>query len=132
MFRSLAITSLAALAASQAPQSSDREDEGEECSHAERDERPDPEEFSAGVDDPAPDESRPSHVGEGHDRTKERSEEGDDVPRSPSGEHERSVHPDDEHEYPADVSEPSRLKPADDVVREVKRREQNREERRDG
>lgn len=66
-------------APSQAPESAYREDDGEERDHAESEERPDPEEFSAGVGDSAADHSRTPHVGERDDRAKERAEEGDDV-----------------------------------------------------
>ena len=46
---------LPGLAPSQAPQSARREDEGEERGHAERDQRPDEEEGSAGIGDVAAD-----------------------------------------------------------------------------
>src|ERR1019366_5533838 len=103
----------------------------EERGHAERDERPDEEEASAGLRDLAAD-TLPHHVEDGDARPKERPEEHDDVSRSPFGEHERSVQPDDEDEHPTEVWERSRFHPADDVVRQVKRHEEDREQRRDG
>ena len=63
-----------------APKSARPEDDGEDRGHAERDERPDPEKDSAGVDDPAADKSRPPHVGERDDGPKKRSQEDYDVP----------------------------------------------------
>src|ERR1019366_3755255 len=47
-------------------------------------------------------------------------------------EHERSVQPDDKDEHPTEVWERSRFHPADDVVRQVKRKEEDRVQRRDG
>ncbi len=85
------IVGLLRRASSQAPQSARREDEGEERGHFERDERPDEEEDSAGIGDVAAGESRPPHVDDRETRRKERPDEDDDVPRSPSGEHQRSV-----------------------------------------
>lgn len=117
---------------SQAPQSADRQDQGEERCDAERDERPHKKQSSAGVDHPAADKSCPSHVSERHDRSKQRSEQDDDVPGSPPGEHQRSVQPDDKHDHPTDVSEPSWLEPADDVVRQMKRSQKDRQQGRDG
>jgi hypothetical protein len=38
----------------------------------------------------------PHHVDGGDDQSKERPEEDDDVPRSPFGQHQRSVQPDDQ------------------------------------
>lgn len=111
----------AGLAPLQAPQSACREDEGEDCGHLERDERPDPEEDSAGVGDPAADKSLPNHVHDGDARSKDRSEEDYDVPGSPFGQHQRSVQPDDHHEHPSDVLDPAGFKPTDDVVGQVKR-----------
>ncbi len=71
--------------------------------HAERDERPDPEEDSAGVGDLAADKSRSPHVHDGDERPKERPDEHDDVPQSPFGEDQRSVQPDQ------DISTPMRF-----------------------
>jgi len=71
------------------------EDDGEERGYAEREECPDEEEGSAGLGDRAAD-SRPLHVDDGDARPEERPEEDDDVPRSPFGEHQRSVQPDDQ------------------------------------
>ena len=79
----------------QAPQSARREDGGEEPGHAERDQHPDKAEASAGLGDPAGDaDALPLHVEDGDAERKERPEEHDDVPRSPFGEHQRSVQPD--------------------------------------
>ena len=73
-----------------------REDNGEERGHAERDERPDEEEASAGIGDAAGDaDTLPLHVDDGDKRPKERREEYYDVPRSASGEHQSSVKPND-------------------------------------
>lgn len=74
------------------PQPARREDDGEESGHAEREERPDKEEGSVGLGDRSAD-SRPFHVDDGDDQPKERPEENDDVSRSLSGEHQRSVQP---------------------------------------
>src|SRR5215470_3671462 len=87
----------------QAPQAARREDAGEDRGHAEREERPDPEEDSAGVGDPAADKSRPPHVHDKNAQPKERPEEGDDVPRSPFGERQRSVQPNDQDEHPTEA-----------------------------
>ena len=78
------------------PQSARREDDGEERGHAEREECPDKEEGSAGLGDRSAD-SRPLHVDDGDEQPKERPEEEDDVPRSLSGQHQRSVQPDDQN-----------------------------------
>ena len=81
----------------QAPQSARREDDGEDRSHAEREERPDEEEGSAGLGDAAADADTLSHhVDDGDARTKERPNQDDDVPRSPFGKHQRSIEPDDQ------------------------------------
>jgi hypothetical protein len=125
------VVGLPGQALSQAPQSAHREDDGEERGYAEREERKDPEEDSAGVGNPAADKSHPSHVGEKDDRPKDRPEDVDDIPRSPSGEHQRSVQPDNQYKHSTDVLESSGLEPADDVVRQVKRHEEDREQRRD-
>jgi hypothetical protein len=82
------------LAPSQAPQSAHREDDGDERGHAERDDRPDEEEGSAGLGDFAAD-ILPRHVEDGDDQPKERPEEYYDLPRSPFSEHKRSVKPND-------------------------------------
>ena len=107
-------------AASQAPQSAHGEDYGEERGHAERDERPHEEERSAGVGDPAAGKSCPPHVDDGDARRKERRDEDDDVSRTPSGEHQRSVKPDEQEEHRNEVRELARGEPADDVIRMVK------------
>lgn len=111
-----------------------REDEGEEPGHAERDQHPDEAEASAGVRDAAGDaDTLPLHVEDGDAKRKERPEDDDDVPRSPFGEHQRPVQPDDHDDTPPNqVVEPSRFPSAYDVVRQVKREQENREQRRDG
>lgn len=121
---------LPGLAPSQAPQSACREDDGEERGHAECYERPDEEETPA-ADGPEAD-SRPSHVDDGETRRKERHDKDDDVPRSSSGERQSSVQPDEQEEHRNEVRELSRSHPTDDVVRMVKRRKEDREQRRDG
>ncbi|MDQ1636817.1 MAG: hypothetical protein QOF62_156 [Pyrinomonadaceae bacterium] len=118
----------------QAPESARREDGREESEHADREERPDEEEVSAGIGEPAGDaDALPAHVDVGDDQRKERQEEHDDVPRSPFEEHQRSVQPDDGDEHQHDeVCEPSRLIPVHDVARQVKRQKEDQEQRRDG
>ena len=107
----------------QAPQSARREDDGEERGHAERDERPDEEEASAGIGDAAGDaDTLPLHVEDGDGQRKERPEEDDDVPGSPFGEHQRSVQPDDKDGHSSEVRGPSLFEPANDVIRQVKRK----------
>src|ERR1700722_706325 len=112
------------------PQSARREDEGEERGNAEREECPDKEEGPAGLGDRSAN-SRPLHVDDRDDQPKERPEEDDDVPRSPFGQHQRSVQPDDQDWHRNEVEKRSWLHPADDVVRQVKRHEEDREHRRD-
>jgi len=112
------------------PQSAHREDGGEEPEHADRDQRPDKEEVSASIDEPAGDADtlRPLHVDDRNDQRKEREEKRDDVPRSPFEEHQRSEKPDDGDEHPAhQVWEPSRFVPVYDVARQVKRKEEDQE-----
>ena len=118
----------------QAPQSADREDGGEEPEHADREQRPDEKEVSAGIGEPAGDaDALPPHVDVGDDQRKERQKEHDDVPRSPFGKHQRSVQPDDgEGHHHNEVCEPSRLPPVHDVSRQVKRKKEKQEQRRDG
>ncbi len=116
----------------EAPQPAHREDYGEDRGYADREERPDKEVDAAGANHPAAGESRSSHVGERHERSKYRPEKDDDVSRPPSGQHQRSKQPDDRDRNALDVLEPSRLEAADDVVRQVKRKEEDREQRRDG
>jgi hypothetical protein len=127
------VVGLPSPAPGQGPQPARREDNGEDPGHAYRDQRPDEEEVSAGVTDGAGDaDTLPPHVGEGDDQRKEPSKEGDDVPRPPFGQHQCSVQPDDKDGHRIEVCERSRLEPADDVVRQVKRKEKDREQRRDG
>src|SRR5216684_982288 len=88
----------------QAPQSAHREDDGEERGHAERDQRPDEEEGSAGIGDVAADaDTLPHHVDDGDAQPKELPEEDGDIPRSPFGEHQRSVQPDDKDGHSSEV-----------------------------
>ena len=88
----------------QSPQSVRRKYEGEERGHADRDQRPDKEEGSAGIGDSAPyADTPPTHVDDGDDHPKERQEEGDDVPRSPFGEHQRCVQPNDNNGHSDEV-----------------------------
>src|SRR6516225_6844553 len=75
------------------PQSARRENDGEERGNAEREKCPDKEEGSAGLGDRSAD-SRPLHVDDRDEQPKERPEEDDDVPRSLSGQHQRSIQPD--------------------------------------
>src|SRR6266478_7970042 len=117
---------------SQTPQSAYREDGGEGRGDAERDECPDPEKDSAGVDDPAADNSRPHHVADKDAQPKDPSDEHEDVPRSPFGQHQRSVQPDDEDDHPTESGDASRLQPARDLVHPVKCKQEDREQRRDG
>jgi len=126
------VIALSRLAASQVPQSAGREEDGEDRGHADREERPDPEEFSAGVGDPAADKSHSPHMDVGNGRPKERRDENYDVPGSSSSEHQRCVQPDHHDKYPGVVPGSSRFEPADDVIRQVKRKEEDREQRRDG
>ena len=84
----------------QAPQSADREDGGEEPEHADREQRPDEEEVSAGIGEPAGDaDTLPLHVDVGDEHRKERSEEHDDVARPPPGKQQRSVQPNAGNEH---------------------------------
>ncbi len=100
------VVGLLGLAPSQAPQSAHREDDGEERGHAERDQRPDEEETPATGGPEA--DSRSSHVDDGDAHQQERREEDDDIPRTPFGEHERSVQPDDADDHRKEVWKPSR------------------------
>src|SRR5262249_24426 len=115
----------------QAPQSAHRENDGEERGHADRDDRPDEEEGSAGLRDLAAD-TLPHHVDDRDGQPKQRPEENDDVPRSPFGEHQGPVQPDDKDGPSSEVRESPLFETADDVVRQVKRKEEDREQRRDG
>src|ERR1051326_1262134 len=104
---------------------------GEERGHAERDECPDKEEGSAGLGQRAAN-SRPLHVDDRDKQSKERPEEDDDVPRSPSCQHHRSVQPDGQDRHHNEVKKSSRLHPSDNVVRRVKGNEEDREYRCNG
>src|SRR5438270_957064 len=57
--------------------------------------------------DPAACKSLSGHVQDGDARPKDRRDEHDDVPRSPPGEHQRSVQPDDQDQHRNDHIEPS-------------------------
>lgn len=109
-----------------------REDDGEKPGHSNCNQRPNEKEMPAGMGKAAGDaDALPPHVGERDDQRKESSEEGDDVPRSPFGKHKRSVKPEDKDRNRSEVCEFSRLKPADNIVRQVKHKEEDREQRRD-
>ncbi len=101
MFGLLDCVALAGPAPWQAPQSAHREDDGEGCGHADREERPDEEETPAAGGPEA--DSPPSHVDDGDAQQQERRDEDDDIPRSPFGEHERSVPPDDADDHRIEV-----------------------------
>src|SRR5258706_3841513 len=89
--------------------------------------------MAAEIREPAGDADTLSpHVGDWDDQPEESSEEGDDVTRSPFGEHQRSVQPEDKDRHGREVCERSRLYPADDVGRQVKGKEEDREKRGDG
>src|SRR6476646_7691923 len=91
---------------------------------AERDHRPDEEEASAWEFGDLRANTRPSHVNDGDGQPKERPEKNDDVSRSPFGERQRSIQPDDQNGYSNEVGGPSLFHPADDVVRQMKRRQE--------
>jgi hypothetical protein len=77
-----------------------REDEGEERGHAERDQRPDEEEATAGTGDATRDaDTLPFHMDDGDAEPKERTEKHDYVSRSSFGKHKRSVQPNDKYGY---------------------------------
>jgi hypothetical protein len=117
---------------SQLPQSAHREDDGDERGHAERDERPDEEEATAGIGDAAGDaDTFPLHVYDRDDQQKERHDEDDDVPRSPFAEHRNSVKQGHNDRHDNQAGEPSRLHPADDVIRQMKCHEEDRQQSRD-
>ena len=110
-----------------------RKYEREERGHAEREERPDEEEVSAVFGDVGAEaDTLPGHMEDRDGQPKESSKKHDDVPRSPSGKHQRSLHPNDKDGYRGEVREPSLFDPADDVVSQVKCKEDDREQRRDG
>ena len=89
------VVGLPGLAPLRAPQYARREDEREHPSHAQRVQRPDEQEGWAGPGDrAAKNASRSHHVGDRHEKRKQRPDQHDDVPRSPFGEHQRSVQPD--------------------------------------
>src|SRR5262249_37769695 len=66
------------------------------------------------------------------DGAEERQEQEDDVPRSPPGEHQRRVQPDDQDGHQREARWPCRVETAGAVVRHVKRRDEYSEQRRDG
>src|SRR5207302_315451 len=75
-------------------------DGGEEPKHADRDQRPDEKEVSAGAGEAARDtDALPLHVDVGDEHRKERSEEHDDVARPPPGKQQRSVQPNAGNEH---------------------------------
>jgi len=110
----------------------DRQNKSEESTQAEREERPDKEKSSARVRDAAVDADAPApHVQDGDGQRKKSEQEHDDVPRAPFGEHERSVQPHPEQWQSSEVSGRSRLKPTDDVVRQMQHEQDDAEQRRD-
>src|SRR6185436_17662993 len=111
------------------PQSAQREEDAGDGGNADGEERPDEEEGSAGARDRAMDDpSRCPEVDVGDERSEERSEEDEDIPRSPALESQRSVGPEDHDGDGEEVWNPSLLESAHDVVREVKRQEEDREQ----
>ncbi len=116
----------------QFPQCVYREDDGERRGHAQREQRPYEEQGLRGLADRAAEKAVGSlHVDEKDDQAKERSEENDDVSRSPFGEHQRSVQPDDEDENRNQIREPWRRHPEEDIAGHVKRQEKDGKEGRD-
>ena len=111
------------------PEGEHGEDEGEDCDHLEGDERPDPEEHAARIGDPAADEAFAHHVKDRYAGAEKRSEQDDDVARATPREHERSEQPHDHYQHAGDIPGSARFKPADDVVRQMKRHEEDREQR---
>jgi len=74
----------------------------------------------------------PFHVDDRDDQRKERPKQHDDVSRSPFEEHSGSVEQDDGDENAAhQVWEPTRFVPAPDVIREMKRKQEDQQQERD-
>src|ERR1051326_971221 len=97
-----------------------RQDGGEKSEHANREQRPYEKEVSAVIGDAARKARALSfHVDEWHYQRKERQQKRDDVPRSPFGEHERSVQPNYGDRHNQEVVDGSRLVPIDNVLRQV-------------
>ena len=118
-------------ASSQAPQSAHCQDDGEERGHADREECPDEEEASVGSVDPTPDaDAFPFHMDIGDKTPKQRPEEYDHISRSPFVEQQGCVEPNDTDGNSSEVRQPSLFKPAHYIVREVKRKEEERDQRR--
>ena len=106
---------------------------GEDSEDAECKEGPDEEESAVGVTDAAVDADTSSlHVDNGDDQRKKRHEEDDDIPRSPSGEDQRSVQPNHSDGHHSEICDASLFEAADDVIGQVKCTEKDREQRRDG
>src|SRR5215210_2961594 len=116
------------MAPTQAPEPARREDKGQTPETAERPEGPDEEEASTGFGDLAV--MRPPHVHYGHGCREQPDEQHDDVSRSPLGEHQRPVQENDQNEQRSVRGLRLRY-PTDDVVRNVKRQQKYREQRRD-
>ena len=84
----------------------DREDDREERAHAEREDCPDEEKPVAAVGPKT--DTRPSQVKNRDDHQQKRGDKNDDIARSPSDEHERSVEPDHTENRDEEVWKPSR------------------------
>src|SRR5215213_1047507 len=113
----------------QAPQSVRRENDGEQRGHAEREQRKDEKEASTGMGDAARQaDTLTLHMDDGDAHRKERQDEDDDVPRSASCEDQRSEQPKDTDGHSSEVRKPSLFEPADDVVCQVSRKEEDREQ----
>ena len=80
------------VAPSQRPQSADRKDDREQRGHANREHRPNEEKVPAVLAQVGAN-SRSSHVQDRNAQPKQRHEQDDDVPRSPTGQHDCSVQP---------------------------------------
>ena len=71
------------------------------------------------------------HVQDGDGQRKKSEQEHYDVSGSPFGEHQSSVEPHAEQRQRSEVSGRSRLKPTNDVVRQMKHEQDDAEQRRD-
>ena len=110
-----------------------REDKGEEPENAHCNEGPDKEPAAAGSGDAARDaDTLAPHVEIRDTKTKERIEKDYDVSGSAAGEYNRCVQPKDKGRHSTEIPEPSLFKSANDVACEVKCKQEDREQRRDG
>lgn len=83
--------------------------------------------------DAAGDADAPSpHVQEWDGQRKKSEQQHDDVPGSPFGQHQSSVQPHADQRQRGEVNGRSRLEPADDVVCQMQREQDDAEQRRDG